>query len=467
MTRWLVLALLLGCNKDDVTETDGDADTDADADTDTDADTDVDTDTAWCGDIVTFETGRTPTAEVHVSRTGDDTEGDGTSGNPFASIRRAAQSVGPGMAIVVHAGTYPGGTFLSDLAGAASAPIWIGGAEGEARPVIEGGTEGLHLTNLKYVVIHDLEIRSASGNGINADDGGDYGDDQATNHVVFRDLYVHDIGGTGNQDCLKLSGLRDYWVIDSEMHDCGGGGSGSAVDHVGCHRGLIARNHLHDLSGNAVQAKGGSTDIEIRWNRVVDGGLRGINMGGSTGFEYFRPPLSTTAPNAEARDIRVIANVFERGETPFAFVGCVECVAANNTIIDPTKWSLRILQETTTADGYTFEPARDGRFVNNLVRFYRAQVTTDVNIGADTSPETFVFTTNLWYARDKAHESEPTLPTAETGGIYGEDPAFTDGWAIGATSPAAGAGTPLDELVADLEGACWADPPSIGAYEAQ
>ena len=39
--------------------------------------------------------------------------------------------------------------YLSGLAGTAAAPIWIGGAPGESRPVIDGGGEGLHLTRAK------------------------------------------------------------------------------------------------------------------------------------------------------------------------------------------------------------------------------------------------------------------------------------------------------------------------------
>ena len=56
-------------------------------------------------------------------------------------------------------------------------------------------------------------------------------------------------------------------------------------------------------------------------------------------------------------------------------------------------------------------------------------------------------------------------PPAEAIGYW--DPTFTDGWAIGPDSPAAGAGTPLDEVAGDIEGACPANPPSIGAYEAR
>jgi hypothetical protein len=379
------------------------------------------------------------------------------------------QAAAPGVAIRIHAGTYVERVNVNDLAGTAEAPIWIGGAPGEARPVIEGVSEGMHLSRVRYLIVHDLEVRETTDNGINCDDGGDYADPDATRYVIFRDLYIHDIGGTGNQDCLKLSGVDDYYVLDSDFARCGSGISGSGVDHVGCHGGLLVGNAFREMSGNAIQCKGGSEDIEIRANWIEDPGQRGVNMGGSTGFTYFRPPLSTTEPNAEARDIRVVANVFRGGVTPLAFVGCVDCLAAHNTIIDPETWLLRILQETTTSGDYEFLECRDNAVVNNLFAFDRGELSTYINIGPDTQPETFTFAHNLWYARDDPSQSAPTLPVAETNAVVGRDPHFVDAaggnYHLQLTSPAIGAGRALADVTHDYDGARYGTPPSIGAFE--
>ena len=109
-----------------------------------------------------------------------------------------------------------------------------------------------------------------------------------------------------------------------------------------------------------------SVKDEIRANLMVNAGARAVNMGGSTGFQFFRPPLSPDATNAEARDIRVVANLIEGSEAALAFVGCVDCLAAHNTIVDPGKWMLRILQETTSTAEYEFAPVRDAVVINNL-----------------------------------------------------------------------------------------------------
>jgi len=417
---------------------------------------------AQCGAVPTFADGAVPARVVHVAPGGSDSSGDGSAARPFATIRRAAQGAGPGTAVRVHAGTYAGGTYLEGLRGSASAPIWIGGAPGEAPPVIQGASEGLHLTRVSYLVVHDLEVRGATGNGINIDDGGDTAGG-ATHHVLVQGVHIRDIGTGGNQDCLKLSGVDDYFVLDSTFRACGAGGS--AIDHVGCHRGLIARSRFADMAGNAVQTKGGSADIEVRANHFQSAGARAANMGGSTGFEFFRPPLSADRPNAEARDIRVVANVLEGSDAPLAFVGCVDCLAANNTIVDPTRWVLRILQETTSTGSYQFEPAGRGRFVNNLVYFRRARLSTFANVGPNTAAGTFTFAHNLWFAHDDPARSRPDLPAAETNAVVGRDPLLAPDFRIDARSPAAGAGRALPEVRADFGGACFRETPSIGAFE--
>jgi hypothetical protein len=430
---------------------------------------DAASDAGACDAIATFETGLSPTRELFVDATATGT-GDGSSANPFATIGQAVAQATPGTAVRIRPGTYPADTFVNNLTGTSTAPIWIGGVPGSARPIIAGGSQALHFVRARNVIVHDIEVRNASSNGINADDNAQYANADAARFIVFRGLFIHDIGSGGNQDCLKLSGLNDYWVLDSEFQRCGGGGSGSGVDHVGCHRGLIARNVFTDLQGNGVQCKGGSEDIEIRRNRFSNAGERAVNMGGSTGFEFFRPPLSTTAPNAEARNIRVLANTFTGSNSPVAFVGCVDCLAANNTLVNPTNWILRILQETVTGGGYTFLPAQNGRFINNLVYFSRGDLSTYVNVGPNTQASSFQFGNNLWYAHDMPVSSRPTdLPSAETNGIAGSDPRLgspaSGDYTIPSASPAAGAGQRVAELRSDMVGRCYADPPSIGGFE--
>ncbi len=449
-----------GGDTSDTEDTSDTSDTSDTGDTSDTNDTDVD-----CANLATFDEGIQPTSTLHVATNGNDDTGNGSSGQPFASLVRAIQEATPGTAIQLHPGTYSGGLWIENLSGTAQAPIWIGGDPSGARPVIQGGAEAMHLVASSYLVIHDLEVRNTSDNGINADDGGDYDNPQASHGLVFRNLYIHGVGSSGNEDCLKLSGVNEFAVLDSEFTDCGGEYA-SAVDMVGCHDGVVANNQFHDLAGIAVQAKGGSSSIDITRNGFLNAGVRALNLGGSTDLEYFRPPVSTSQPNAEARDLRVHANVFVYGDAPIAFVGCVGCLVANNTIVDPNQWVIRILQETTSSGNVEFEPTGNNRFVNNVVWYNAATLSTHVNVGDDTAPATFDFAYNLWYAHDNPATSEPDLPNSENNALYGQDPDFGADWTIGGGSPAAGAGTAIGTLGADFSGSCWGNPPSMGAYEA-
>lgn len=422
-----------------------------------------------CDPIRTFADGKSPLREIFISPSGNNSTGNGSQGNPYQTISRALQGVQPGDAIRMLPGTYPAGTSIGNLAGTSNAPIWLGGVPGLARPVISGGATAMQLSRVRFVILENLEVAGATANGINCDDGGEYANSNATRHVIFRNLYIHDIGTGGNNDGLKLSGVNDYFVLDCEFSRMSAGGSG--IDHVGCHGGIIARNRFTDAGSNAIQCKGGSEDIEIRWNTFTNGGARAINLGGSTGFQFFRPPLVTNAPNYEAKNIRVIANLFHGSETPVAFVGAVNSLVANNTFIQPTRWLMRILQETVSSGGYAFLPCGQNQFINNLVHFDRSQISTYVNIGANTDAASFEFANNLWYAFNQPGQSQPSLPALETNGVYGMNPLFINAaagdYSVATNSPAAGKGRKLPNVRADLRERCYAAPPAIGAVEAR
>src|SRR5690606_36179665 len=155
------------------------------------------------------------------------------------------------------------------------------------------------------------------------------------------------------------------------------------------------------------------------------------------------------------------------GLAPLAFVGCVDCLAANNTIIEPENWVFRILQETVSTPEYEFLPSGNSRVVNNIV-YFDDQVGVAVNVGGNTDPGSFVLANNLWYRFDDPGQSAPPggLPVAETDGIIGEDPLLADpgngDYQVDPTGPAAGAGVSVAELGGDMDGVCFADPPSIG-----
>jgi hypothetical protein len=161
----------------------------------------------------------------------------------------------------------------------------------------------------------------------------------------------------------------------------------------------------------------------VRRNRFDDIGARAVNIGGSTGLEYFQPPL-THPPFYEAKDIHVEGNRFVGGDAPVAFVGVFGAVVRYNTIFRPAKWALRILQETAEEG---FVPCGNNEFSRNIVVFRTEQWSEGgVNIGPHTAPETFKFSNNFWFCESNPFKSAPNLPVEETGGIYGQNPCFRD-----------------------------------------
>lgn len=372
----------------------------------------------------------------------------------------------PGTRVLVQAGTYAGLIDLNGLQGEAGRPIAIVAA-GEVVLDAAGATMVMAGRDLRYVVIEGFTLRGATVHGINVDDGGSY--DTPAEHLVLRGLTIAGAGSGGNNDCIKLSGVNKFFVLDSEVWGCN---RGEIIDMVGCHDGYIAGNYFHEPVASGVQAKGGSSDILIHANVFADIPGRAVNAGGSTGLEFFRP---LDAPH-EATRIHVVGNVFLRNGamsgTNIAYVGCDECVFAQNTIVEPRTWVARILQENRAE---RFVPSRKGLFVNNIIVMRQAEVRAIVNVGAGTAPETFVFGSNLWYAMDQGADwAGPVLGNgipAETGSVVQRDPMLANreggDFHIPLASAARGAGRAATwGTVPDFDGRCWMDPPTVGAFEA-
>ena len=341
-----------------------------------------------------------------------------------AGFRAAAANATPGTTLLLAGGVYGGGFHFSDLRGKQGSPIVIAAADPQQPPIFRDGNTGRHLSNPAFVELRDLVFTKLAHNGINIDDGSATMKPGTAHHITLRGLRVSDIGSDGNHDGIKLSGLWDFSVAGCTIERWGTKG-GSAIDMVGCHRGVIEANVIRHNDPEppnctGVQCKGGTTAMVIRRNRFEHAGGRGVNIGGSTGLQFFRPPLDEKGANAEARDIRVEGNTFLGAMTPVAFVGVDGAVVRFNTIERPARWALRILQENKAAG---FVACRNGEFTDNLIVFESSRWSEGgVNIGAGTEPEKFTFARNWWYCADHPDRSRPKLPTVEIDGVYGRSP---------------------------------------------
>lgn len=388
------------------------------------------------------------------------TVGNDGDGYQYSEIQQAAKDAVPGDTILVFEGEYAGGQYIENLKGTADQAICLMAYSNDV--VFKGGNQAWHLINPEYLQISGFTFEGQTVNGVNIDDGGDYS--TPARGILIEDCTWRDMNASGNNDMLKLSGLDDFQIRNCAFEN--GSTGGSLIDMVGCHRGLIWKNHFENGGSNSIQAKGGSAELIVAYNIFLSGGERGINIGGSTGEDFFRPPDA----DYESRQIVVFANIFFGSQAPIAYVGTVESTVVHNTIVNPNKWAIRILQENTEK-----VQCANNVFANNIVYLGDIASSPTLNIGPNTQPETFAFMNNLWYNYDDFTWTGPNLPVQETNGIIEEDPLFmnmgTGDMTLESGSPAIGKGINLgfanqNELFErDFDDNYYNDPPSIGAIE--
>ncbi len=327
-------------------------------------------------------------------------------------LREALTNAKPGDTILIASGDYSGGLHLDTLQGTAQSPIIVSGSDSLAPPLFTGGNSGMHLVRPEHLELRHLSIRRAKHNGLNIDDGGNF--ETPAQFLSLKHLEISEVGADGNQDGIKLSGVRHFRVENCRIEKWGERGSG--IDHVGCSDGVISDSTLiHETGpmGSGIQAKGGSHDLRILRNRFIHTGGRSVNLGGSTGLPYFRPPNA----EFEAQNLTVVDCHFSGSTSPIAFVGVDKALVRNCTIENPGRWVVRILQESTQA---RFLPCRNGRFERNLIQYDPSQIFTRVNIGSNTEPDSFVFRGNSWKSSSSSPQSN--LPLEEIDEDHGDAP---------------------------------------------
>ncbi|MFN0078013.1 MAG: right-handed parallel beta-helix repeat-containing protein [Prosthecobacter sp.] len=324
------------------------------------------------------------------------------------SLRTALRDLKPGTTLKLAPGDYPGGHSVGGVE-----KLTIEALDPKNRPHFKGGGNAWHFSCCNNLTLRNLRVSGQTGNGLNLDDGGEL--TKPVTGITIEHVEVSDIGPKGNHDGIKCSGLDGLTIRDCTLTGWGGQG----IDFVGCHQSLITGCRFIGKEGftasAAIQLKGGTSDVIVEKCHFTHAGERPLNLGGSTGLPYFRPQ----GVKYEATRLIVRDNVIEGSLCAAAFVGVDGAEFTGNTILFPTKWIFRILQETREPG---FIPCRNVRIKDNRIVFRRVQVQIDINIGSDTAPETFRFEKNHWFAEDKPQASKPRLPTEEQDGVYGADP---------------------------------------------
>ena len=327
--------------------------------------------------------------------------------NQPAELPQALRGLKAGDVLQIGPGEYPGGHHIAEIEG-----LTIAALDPKNPPRFIGGANGFHFSRCARLTLRNLDFNGQTSNGLNLDDGGD---GKAVTGITLEHLRISDVGPRGNHDGIKCSGLDQLTIRGCEITGWGGQG----IDCVGCHHVLITGCKFTGKEGFSatagVQFKGGSSDVVVEKCHFKNGGERPLNLGGSTGLEYFRP----LGAKYEAARLIARENVIEGSSCAAAFVGVDGAEFSGNTVLFPQRWIFRLLQETT-AEG--FIPSRNVLVKENRVVFRRADIREFVNIGGGTAPETFRFEKNTWFAEDRPADSRPRLPVPEKDGVHGTDP---------------------------------------------
>jgi hypothetical protein len=323
----------------------------------------------------------------------------------LSNVLRKAQDI---YTILLAPGEYTGGIYIRGISGREDAPITIRGTDPNNPPIFsKGGGQAIHMADCSHITLAHIRVQGYPANGINIDDGGTF--ETPSHHIVLDNIIILNTGPKGNRDALKMSGVDEFVVKNCRFEGWGGSG----IDLVGCHSGKITGctfiGKERYSQSNGVQLKGGTSNVIVEKCLFRNSGHRSINLGGSTGLQFFRPKVD----DYEATDITIAGNRFIGSMSPIAWVTAKGGHVHHNTIIFPEKWILRILQETRDTK---FKPCYSGIFENNLI-IYDSKVNVFVNVGPRTAPETFKFRNNVWYQVDGSGR-KPVLPTPEENGMY-------------------------------------------------
>ncbi len=261
---------------------------------------------------------------LHVALDGRD-DADGSERLPLRSLQSAADRAGPGVAILVHAGTYADPVkFPSRRGGTDTAPIWLISVDGPGAARLtpadpkQTAIKGLGVQN---IVVQDFEIVGGD-NGIQfSQAGADFS--ALCRNLVIRNNRISNV----RQDGIKISQADNVHALHTHVENCGQ----QCVDYLNVWTGVIAGN---DVSGAhvaaAVFAKGGSRDIWIVGNDVHDIAgeqLGGVAVGGWSGEAFVRPG----SPPAEASNVIVSGNRIRRVDgIPLKFLGAARARASDN-----------------------------------------------------------------------------------------------------------------------------------------
>ncbi|WP_165967311.1 right-handed parallel beta-helix repeat-containing protein [Luteimonas aestuarii] len=310
-------------------------------------------------------------AELFVATNGNDSSGNGSSSNPYRTVKRAISAGTTGDTITIRAGTYnecdvrlrQRMTLRSPSGQRARIHCDIN-TSNTVTVQIDPGASGSRLSN--------LEISGGFFYGVmlqtNWYQGGPASNTGASD-VVLEDLLVH---GTG-RDGIKITPKSNRAIIRRvEIHSTGQRDSGNAdgIDNVNGDGMLVEDSYIHDTATTGLYFKGGARNVIVQRNRIENTGNAGILVGFDTSPEFF--DLTVNPQYYEAIGGIVRNNVIRNtAHTGIGLYSSRDAVVANNTIVNAAQSAHSAIMFGIVFQGYGSHAGRppnlNPRIQNNLV----------------------------------------------------------------------------------------------------
>jgi hypothetical protein len=333
-----------------------------------------------------------------------------------SEFQAALNTAAPGDQILLAPGIYPGDFIATGLTG-----VTIRSVDANNPAVIDASAtgEGLKLSSVQHVTVSDLIVENFANEGINIDDGGHIAPSEDVN---LSGLLLRN-GGAAASEAIKVVGTIGFHL--DRVQIVGYGASGTGIYIVGSQNGLVERSYVESTtpgSGDGILAKGGSANVIIRANRLVNANERAIELGGDTANATFRPqPPGNVEASGIIAEGNVIVNSGNVGaiQSGMSFVNVADGTFRNNVVYRPSLYAIRILKENTNPG---FVNTQNGIVSDNIFEWNQGDLQQTINAGPNTLPATFHFDGNQWFNATQPSNSFPSLPSPEVNGIYGVDP---------------------------------------------
>ncbi len=212
----------------------------------------------------------------YVSTTGSDATGSGSLAQPWRTIQKAADSVGPGATVLIQPGSYTGAVEIAIGATAASPVIFRGNGAGVVLEAASVARDAVLITESAYVTWENIRIQNAPRAGLRV---------SMSNHVSIR----HNVFANNLRWGLFTDFSDDLLIEGNESF-------GATIEHGIYHsnsgdRPVIRGNVIHDNYANGLHMNGDVsmggdgtiTSPVVEGNYIFNngvGGGSGINMDG-------------------------------------------------------------------------------------------------------------------------------------------------------------------------------------------